>query len=62
MPEQKRITVRGEPRTDIDPFAFLQTLLAIGEELTNGSALADLPIDAFDTAMEAPRQGGGRAS
>jgi hypothetical protein len=51
MAKQRRIKVRGEPRSDIDPAVFLQVLLAIGEEC--GSAEdAERSTDAFDAAIE----------
>lgn len=52
MAKQRKIIVRGKPRTDIDPAMFVQVLLAIAAE-SERDIREDLPSpDVFDAAIE----------
>jgi hypothetical protein len=56
MAKQRKIIVRGKPRTDIDPAVLVQVLLAIAAEWERPHGRSNESPDAFDAAIE-DRQG-----
>ncbi len=52
MAAQKRITVRGQQRADIDPLVFLQVLLAISQDWDQEDDGCRPSPDAFQAAIE----------
>ena len=51
MAKQKRITVWGKARRDIDPLLFVHVLVAIAEEQEQTVVASSSP-DAYDAAIE----------
>lgn len=51
MAEQRKIIVRGSPRSDLDPKALLQVLLAAASQADGPSPSTPSP-DVFEAAVE----------